>query len=104
MPKVIPEVTGALGTGICTYHSAIPLDICQTSIAVGFSYSFGPDPGIFCILNEAKYCGAGMSTSGFGYPGVSEVGGYLKQAGWTGDKGPWSWICGSNGDGGGGGR
>ena len=43
-----------------------------------------------------------MSTSGVGYPGLPQVGGYLKAAGWSGTEGVGSWICGGDGDGGGG--
>ena len=91
-------------TGNCTYYPSIPPNDCQTSIKVGYDYSFGPDLGIICMFNEKPYCGSGMTAGGMGYPGIPNVRNYLNQSNWSVDSAGGqlgSWICEASTDGGG---
>ena len=86
--------------GTCTYHPSVPYAVCQSSVGpgaipVGYDYSFGPDKGLTCGFIEDTKCEGGddLVTNAFEYPGLVNVGEFLRENGWTSTDGPGSWVC-----------
>ena len=86
--------------GTCTYHASGPYAVCQSSVGpgaipVGYNYSSGPDKGLTCGFIEDTKCEGGddLVTNAFEYPGLVNVGEFLRENGWTSTDGPGSWVC-----------